>query len=85
MVTGLFQSPSITFGATTLNNTYVGDDCFIAKYDAACNELWAKSAGGFGFDDGESITTDTIGNIFVTGWFSSPFLTFDNTTLDQVR
>lgn len=66
-VTGRFQSPSITFGSTTLIK--VGAyDFYIAKYDANGNVLWAQSAGGTNDDAGQSIATDVNGNVIVTGY-----------------
>jgi hypothetical protein len=79
-VTGYFYSPTITFGTTTLTNAG-GFDIFIAKYDAAGNVLWAKSAGGTDDDLGYSVTTDASGNVYVTGSFDSPTITFGTTTL----
>ncbi|OFY65532.1 MAG: hypothetical protein A3H98_02610 [Bacteroidetes bacterium RIFCSPLOWO2_02_FULL_36_8] len=77
---GIFKSSSITFGTTTLSNT---GDCnlFIVKYDANGNVLWAKSEGGINFDQGNSCSTDANGNIIVTGFFSSPSITFGTITL----
>jgi hypothetical protein len=81
-VTGSFYSPSITFGSDTLINTFAGSsDLFIVKYDAQGNVLWAKGAGGASADIARSVTTDASGNIYVTGYFSSPSVTFGSTTL----
>jgi len=80
-VTGSFQSSSITFGTTTLTNTGSNADIFIVKYDPSGTVIWAKSAGGTGFDTGQSISTDTSGNVVVSGSFSSPSITFVTTTL----
>jgi type IX secretion system substrate protein/beta-propeller repeat-containing protein len=80
-VTGLFQSPTITFGNITLVNSSEWQDIFIVKYDPAGNVLWAKSAGGSGSDEGTSITTDTSGNIYLAGYFGSNTINFGNTTL----
>ena len=30
---------------------------------------WAKSMGSSGYDIGNSITTDAMGNVYTTGWF----------------
>lgn len=79
-VTGYFQSPTITFGNTTLTNAG-GFDFYIVKYDAAGNVLWAKSAGGAKDDIGNSLSTDQNGNVFVTGLFYSNTITFGTTTL----
>ena len=81
-VTGYFQSPTITFGTTTLTNAG-GFDIFIVKYDANGNALWAKSAGGVNDDVGNSITTDANGDVLVTGYFYSPSVTFGSATLNN--
>ncbi len=83
-VTGRFKSPTITFDTITLinaDNTGSTTDVFIVKYNIGGSVLWAKSAGGNGNDDGQSVSTDTSGNVFVTGAFNSPTLTFGTTTL----
>jgi hypothetical protein len=78
--TGIFYSPTITFGSITLTNAG-GYDVFIAKYDANGNVLWAKRAGGTGWDEGYSVKADASGNVFVAGYFSSSSISFTNTTL----
>ncbi|MBI3193461.1 MAG: hypothetical protein HYZ34_03215, partial [Ignavibacteriae bacterium] len=79
-VTGTFNSPTLTFGSTTLTRN--GDfDIFIAKYDANGNAVWATGAGGTGGDEGKKIAVDASGNSYVTGRFTSPTLTFGSTTL----
>lgn len=83
-VAGFFESPTITFGSTTLtniDNTGGTTDIFIAKYDNNGNVLWAKSAGGSGFDEEYSIAVDRNGNSYVTGSFLGPTITFGSTTL----
>lgn len=82
IATGYFESPTLVFGATTLTNTSSANlaDIYIVKYDAAGNVLWAKSAEGLSAEASQSITTDTAGNIFVTGSFFST-ITFDTISL----
>jgi len=81
-VTGYFNGSSITFGTTILtnvsSNTY---DMFVVKYNTSGNVLWAKSAGGTSDDYGQSIATDTNGNVYVAGYFKSPSITFGTTIL----
>ncbi|MBA3704376.1 MAG: SBBP repeat-containing protein, partial [Bacteroidetes bacterium] len=81
-VTGFFSGPTITLGTTTLtnagSNTY---DFFLVKYDPQGNVLWAKSAGGPSHDQGNSITIDMNGNVFVTGYFQDSTITFGSITL----
>ncbi len=45
-------------------------DIFIQKLDANGNFLWAKSFGGKGSDESNSISVDAAGNICITGVFS---------------
>lgn len=81
-VTGYFYSPSITFGETTFTNAgTTGSDLFIVKYDANGNVIWAESAGGSGSDFGSGIAKDGSGNVYVTGYFNSPSISFGETTL----
>lgn len=79
-VTGWFQSPTITFGSTTLTNAGIFN-VFIVKYDASGNVLWAKSAGGSSGDRGSAISMDGSGNALITGFFTSPTITFGSTSL----
>ena len=82
-VTGYFESPSITFGSFTLTNNGGNStgDFFIVKYDSSGNVVWARSAGGTDADDGEAISLDAMGNVYVIGTFNSPTITFGSTTL----
>ncbi len=44
-------------------------DIFISKLDSQGNFVWAIKVGWYGQDYGHSITTDTFGNIYLTGYF----------------
>ena len=72
-VTGYFQSPSFTFGTTTLTNSSIGTignyDILVIKYDSSGNPLWAKGAAGTSGEYAENISTDANGNIFVNRKF----------------
>lgn len=82
LVTGWFTSASITMGSTVLTNSgTASSDFFIAALDASGNVLWAKSAGSTGNDRGQGICTDGSGNIFATGWYTSPTINFGTGTL----
>ena len=71
-VTGAFIG-SATFGPGETNETTLtsagDDDIFVAKYDASGDLVWAKRAGGTGFDAGIGIAVDGSGNSYVTGFF----------------
>jgi hypothetical protein len=81
-VVGYFKSASLVFGSTTLTNaggnTY---DLFLVKYDSDGNVVWAHSAGGIGDDRAQAVAVDTLGNVFVAGYFVSAAITVGNTTL----
>ncbi|MGD0711774.1 MAG: SBBP repeat-containing protein, partial [Bacteroidales bacterium] len=86
-IAGEFESPFIIFGMDTLyNNDTTGStsDIFIAKYDANGNNLWAKSAGGIYYEQNEAIAIDKYNNVYITGYFYSKSIIFDNDTLHNV-
>lgn len=57
--------------ATYTLNSSGGSDVAITKLDPFGNFLWAKSFGGTGNDEGHSITTDVMGDIYYSGHFAS--------------
>jgi hypothetical protein len=83
-VAGVFLSPSITFGSTTLFRSGASGsvNTFIAKYDSNGNVLWAKSNGGNLSDDIGGISVDLDGNVFLTGNFGLS-VNFDSTILNS--
>ena len=85
IITGNFQSPTITFGTTTLTNPIgtSATEIFVVKYDPNGNVLWAKQqdANGSANELSAGVTADPSGNIIVSGWFDSPTVTFGTTTL----
>jgi len=56
-------------GSSILSSAGDGD-IFIQKLDPNGNFLWVKQMGGIDRDNGESITVDTNGNVYTTGYFS---------------
>jgi len=91
-VTGRFNSDFITFGSFTLTNsrTHISlntHDMFVVKYNANGNVEWAKNGIGTGggltndSDVGRGVTTDGLGNVYVTGFFRGSTITFDPVTL----
>jgi hypothetical protein len=45
-------------------------DIFVSKIDSSGNFIWADGLGGTGYEEGNSITTDSIGNVYITGYFN---------------
>jgi hypothetical protein len=66
-VTGIFIG-EVHFGATTLT-TSGSYDIFIAKRDPDGNWVWAKRAGGAGYDIGWNIAVDNAANVYIMGDF----------------
>lgn len=77
-LTGFFWSQA-EFGPVTLNSTG-SFDTFVAALDDSGAWLWAKSAGGTGFERGFGIDADAQANVFVTGSFMG-FASFGFTLL----
>lgn len=66
-VTGYYQSNPLDFGVTASLTNAGGSDAFVAKYDAAGNEVWIKGIGGTGSDKSNAIAVDEAGNVYITG------------------
>ena len=77
-VAGAFTGTA-AFGTNAL--TSAGQtDLFLAKYNNAGALLWARRAGGPGFDTANGLAVDGAGNAFVTGSFEG-VATFGTNTL----
>ena len=67
-VTGYFTG-TVDFdpGPPVFNLTAVANnDAFLAKYNASGVFLWAKSIGGADTDLAEAVTTDALGNVYIS-------------------
>lgn len=53
----------------------------VISYSQVPNYLWAKNAGGTNGDYVQGCATDANGNVFITGYFSSPAISFGSITL----
>lgn len=71
---------SATFGTNTLTSNGSAD-IVLSKNDSYGNVIWAFSFGGTGSENPTDITSDDNGDIYVTGFFSSPLLNLGSTTL----
>ncbi|MES2284136.1 MAG: SBBP repeat-containing protein [Bacteroidota bacterium] len=66
-------------------NTFIcggGLDLFIAKYTSEGIFQWIKQAGGPGYDEGDAVSNDSDGNVYVTGYFSNS-ANFNGTTISS--
>ena len=85
-VTGSFGgTSSLIFGIDTLTNASSNySSIFTVAYSASGTPIWAKSSVGIGDNYGYSITSDVFGNVFITGYYSGPTITFGTTTLTNI-
>jgi hypothetical protein len=80
-ITGCFDAATIAFDSYTFTNAGGGYDMYLAKYDPNGNVIWAKREGGANSDAPFSVNTDTVGNVYLTGYSTSTVLTIGNYTL----
>ena len=81
-ITGFFSGTDISFGKESLINTTSGGALlFLTKYSPDGKVLWARIAGGEGFQSGSSMCADTKGNIYLAGNFQGSSIRFGKTNL----
>ncbi|MBI4929666.1 MAG: hypothetical protein HY841_02810, partial [Bacteroidetes bacterium] len=80
-LTGEFSSNTIIFGSTILSSPNNSADIFVVKYDSSGSVIWAIRVGGNDADIPKSIVADASGYVYVAGYFESPSISFDATTL----
>jgi hypothetical protein len=83
-ITGWFYSSTIDFGGGALTNSYASyTDIFLAKFDSNGNHLWSKKFGGSVDDYGRSVSVDSSGNVYITGYFKSSTIDFGGGALNK--
>ncbi|EEF59630.1 hypothetical protein [Pedosphaera parvula] len=80
-VAGYFTAGNTSFGSSTLTNT-IGTHCFVMKYDSSGNPVWATQSSGNGNEFGKKVTSDVMGNVYLTGEFTGTNCTFGANTFD---
>ena len=79
-ITGSYATSTITFGTTTLTNIGIVD-VFLVKYNSTGNVVWARGGGGYAIDMGISVATDQYSNVYITGNYRSPIISFGGLSL----
>lgn len=79
LVTGGFEGQA-SFAEDVSVTAEKGSHAFVAKYDSDGAPLWIRQAGGETYTWGNSVATDSAGNVLVGGAFLEN-ATFDDTTL----
>ncbi len=72
LVTGNFSGTTDFDPSTGISNliSYGPEDIFFAKYTADGDLIWAQAIACTSFAKAHDITTDNLGNVYVTGYFS---------------
>jgi hypothetical protein len=83
LITGSYYNDSLVLGSNTLYNSgpVNTSDIYFAKFDSIGTPIWAKKAGGLGFEGALEIVEDAGGFVYLMGSFGSPSITFDLHTL----
>ena len=83
-ISATFLDSVIHVGSFTLTNSHFDDtttDILLAKYDSSGNVIWAKTFGGSRHDKTLGLAVGSNNRIYMTGYYTSPTLTFGTTTL----
>ena len=80
LLTGYFTG-TLDFGNNPM--TAVGNDLFVAKFDAAGNHVWSHNFQGIAYEYGQGIAVDSAGNVLLTGYFTG-MLDFGNNLMTAV-
>ena len=78
-VTGIYSRALTLYNATSVGGAYSNTlaftggtyDAFLAKYSSTGTVLWAARIASTGDDAGYGVATDSSGNVFVTGYYTS--------------
>ncbi len=57
-----------TYGGLNGNTNAGASDLFVVKYNSSGVNQWTKQLGTSASDEGKSITSDSSGNVYVTGY-----------------
>ncbi len=80
---GYYESPSITFGSTTLTNASSPESkYFLAKYNTSGNVVWARTdAATSGIEHVYELAIDGTGSLLVTGAYTGKNMKFEDITI----
>ena len=80
-----FFDDTISFGATVpaITASHGGLDMWIAKLDSTATPIWAVAYGGPGDDRDVSVVLDKMGDVYITGSFTTS-ISFGSITLTSV-
>jgi len=84
-IAGVFVSPTLSFGGTTLFNTTTGlaINPYIARYNATGIPIWATSNTDAVHASAVGLASDASGNVYLTGSLTDNTLTYAGTTISN--
>jgi gliding motility-associated-like protein len=80
-IAGVFDSPTLTFGASVIANPGGAKTAFIARFDAAGNPVWGCGSGGTGGEYAVGLAADNTNNVYLTGGLKDHSISFNGTTI----
>ena len=80
-IAGVFGSPVLSFGGTTITNSAANPVAFIARFDGNGNPTWACGSGGAGNEYALGLAADLSNNVYLTGGLKDPFISFSGATI----
>ncbi len=80
---GVFDSPLLTFGPSSITNTSAGKVAFIARYDASGSPTWASSSGGNGNEYAIGLASDISNNVYMTGGLKDNSISFSGSVISN--
>ena len=81
-VIGNFSQSYVVLNSDTLFCNGVSD-IFLSKFDSSGNFIWDQSIGGSGSDIGTGIA-NSLGNVYITGMYNSPTISFGTNILNNI-
>jgi hypothetical protein len=85
---GYFFSDTVVYGGFTLINAVTDEstsNALLVKYNNQGIVQWALSAGGTGNEFVTGVGTDSAGNVYISGYYTSASVTFGNITLNNLE
>ncbi|MBP7497235.1 MAG: SBBP repeat-containing protein [Bacteroidales bacterium] len=79
-IVGNILSDSLIFGKDTLYSKK-GTNVCVLKYDSDGNRIWGRAASKNATVYGYSVTTDSLDNVYIGGWFNKQPFAFDTVTV----
>jgi hypothetical protein len=79
IITGIYTTPTIVFGAYTLTTPAYQCMFFVTKYDPNGNVLWATNGQSGGTAHTNYVCTDKNSNVFIAGKFEGTLVMGSNT------